>query len=85
LNEIINVQIQKYGCETWSLALREEHTRRWRMFVNRVLRRTFGPKRKGMGENGEDCIMRIFITGTIHQIVLGTIHEIVLGSSNQGG
>jgi hypothetical protein len=32
-----------YGCETWSLTLREEH--RLRTFENRVLRRTFGPKR----------------------------------------
>jgi len=32
-----------YGCETWSLILREE--RRLRMFENRVLRRVFGSKR----------------------------------------
>ena len=32
-----------YGCETWSLTLREE--RRLRVFKNRVLRRIFGPKR----------------------------------------
>ena len=32
-----------YGCETWSLVLREE--RRLRVFENRVLRRIFGPKR----------------------------------------
>ena len=32
-----------YGCETWSLTLREE--RRLRVFENRVLRRVFGPKR----------------------------------------
>jgi hypothetical protein len=32
-----------YGCETWSLPLREEH--RLRVFENRVLRRIFGPKR----------------------------------------
>jgi hypothetical protein len=32
-----------YGCETWSLTLREE--RRLRVFENRVLRRTFGLKR----------------------------------------
>jgi hypothetical protein len=32
-----------YGCETWSLTLREE--RRPRVFENRVLRRIFGPKR----------------------------------------
>jgi hypothetical protein len=32
-----------YGCETWSLTLREEH--RLGVFENRVLRRIFGPKR----------------------------------------
>jgi hypothetical protein len=32
-----------YGCETWSLKLREEH--RLTMFENRVLRRIFRPKR----------------------------------------
>jgi len=32
-----------YGCETWSLILREK--RRLRVFENRVLRRIFGPKR----------------------------------------
>jgi hypothetical protein len=32
-----------YGCETWSLTLREEH--RQRVFENRVLRRICGPKR----------------------------------------
>jgi hypothetical protein len=32
-----------YGCETWSLTLREEHG--LKVFENRVLRRIFGPKR----------------------------------------
>jgi hypothetical protein len=32
-----------YGCETWSLTLREE--RRLKVSENRVLRRVFGPKR----------------------------------------
>jgi hypothetical protein len=32
-----------YGCETWSLTIREEQ--RLRVFENRVLRRIFGPKR----------------------------------------
>jgi hypothetical protein len=32
-----------YGCETWSLSLREKH--RLRVFENKVLRRIFGPKR----------------------------------------
>jgi len=39
-----------YGCETWSLTLREE--RRLRMSENRMLRRIFGRKR----ENGENYI-----------------------------
>jgi hypothetical protein len=37
-----------YGCETWSLQLREEH--KLRVFENRVLRRIFGPKRDGVTE-----------------------------------
>ena len=37
-----------YGCETWSLTMREE--RRVRVFENRVLRRLFGPKRKEVTE-----------------------------------
>ena len=32
-----------YGCETWSLTLREE--RRLRVFENRVLRKVFEPRR----------------------------------------
>jgi hypothetical protein len=33
-----------YGCETWSLTLREGH--RLRVFENAVLRRIFGPQRE---------------------------------------
>jgi len=33
-----------YGCETWSLILREE--RRLRVFENGVLRRVFGPQKE---------------------------------------
>jgi hypothetical protein len=51
LSRSVKVEIYKtiilpvvlYGCETWSLTLREEH--RLRVFENRVLRRIFGPKR----------------------------------------
>jgi hypothetical protein len=32
-----------FGCETWSLTLREEYN--LRVFENRLLRRIFGPKR----------------------------------------
>ena len=38
-----NIYKSGYGCETWSLTLREE--RRLRVFENKVLRKVFGPKR----------------------------------------
>jgi hypothetical protein len=41
--KIIILPVVLYGCETWSLTLREEH--RLRVFENRMLRRIFGPKR----------------------------------------
>jgi hypothetical protein len=40
--------VVSYGCETWSLILREEH--RLRVFKNRVLRKVFGPKEKEITE-----------------------------------
>jgi hypothetical protein len=40
---IILLPVVLYGCETWSLTLREE--RRLRASENRVLRKIFGPKR----------------------------------------
>ena len=40
---IIILAVVLYGCETWSLTLREE--RRLRVFENRVFKRTFRPKR----------------------------------------
>ena len=46
--KIIILPVVLYGCETWSLALREEC--RLRVFENRILRRIFWPKRD---ENGE--------------------------------
>jgi len=39
----ISMPVVLYGCETWSLTLREE--RRLRVFENRVLRRIFGLER----------------------------------------
>jgi hypothetical protein len=44
----IILQVVLYGCETWSLTLREEH--RMKVFENRVLRRIFGPRRGGVME-----------------------------------
>jgi hypothetical protein len=43
----IILPIVLYRCETWSLALGEEH--RLRVFENRVLRRIFGPRREEDG------------------------------------
>ena len=43
IRRTIFLPVVLYGCETWSLTLREE--RRLRVFENRVLRKTFGPKR----------------------------------------
>jgi hypothetical protein len=42
IREVI-LPVVLYGCETWSLTLREED--RLRVFENRLLRRIFGPKR----------------------------------------
>jgi hypothetical protein len=39
----ISLPVVLYGCETWSLRLREEH--RLKMFKNRMLVRIFGLKR----------------------------------------
>ena len=39
----IILHVVLYGCENWSLTLREEH--RLKVSENRVLRRIFGPKR----------------------------------------
>ena len=39
----IILPVVMYGCETWSLTLREE--RRLRVFESRAVRRIFGPKR----------------------------------------
>jgi hypothetical protein len=43
IHKTIILPVVLYGCETWSLTLREEH--RLRVFENRVLVRIFGPKR----------------------------------------
>ena len=40
----IILRVVLYGCETWSLTLREE--RRLRVFENRVLRKLFGPNKR---------------------------------------
>jgi hypothetical protein len=43
INKTIILPVDLYGCETWSLTLREG--RSLRVYENRVLRGIFGPKR----------------------------------------
>jgi len=58
-----------YGCETWSLTLREEC--RLRVFENRVLRRVFGPKGDEVTGNGENYVMRRLVICTPYRILCG--------------
>jgi hypothetical protein len=44
VHKTIILTVVLYECETWTLALREEHRQ---VFENKVLRRIFGPKRAG--------------------------------------
>jgi hypothetical protein len=44
ISKTIILPVVLYGCETWSLALSEEH--RLKVFEIRVLNRIFGPKRE---------------------------------------
>ena len=56
-----------YGCETWSLTLREES--KLRVFENRVLRRIFGPKRDGVTGEWRSYIMRSLMICNPHPIL----------------
>jgi hypothetical protein len=44
IQRYINLPVVLYGCETWSLTLREKQ--RLRLFKNSVLRNTVRPKRE---------------------------------------
>jgi hypothetical protein len=55
-----------YGCETWSLTLREEC--RLRVFENRILKRIFGPNRDVNGEWRRLHNEELFIVCTVHLI-----------------
>jgi hypothetical protein len=48
------------------MTLREEH--RLRVFENKVLRRTLGPKRDEVTEGAENCITRSFVICTPRQV-----------------
>jgi hypothetical protein len=63
-----------YGCETWSLTLREEH--KLKVFENRLLRRIFGPKRDEVTGGGKK----------LHNEELHNLYKFMyLERSSQGG
>ena len=66
---LVFIGYSSYGCETWSLTLREE--RRLRVFENRVLRGLFGPKKDEVTGNGENYIMRSLGIFTPYPILCG--------------
>jgi hypothetical protein len=58
IRKTVILPVVLYGCETWSLTLREEH--RLRVFGNRVLGTIFGPKRDEVkGEWRKLCKMEL--------------------------
>jgi hypothetical protein len=70
-----NCAVVLYGCETWSLTLREE--RRLRVFEKRVLRGVFGAERDEVTEewrklhNEELNDLYCLTICTAHQILFG--------------
>jgi hypothetical protein len=58
-----------YGCENWSLALREEH--RLEVFENRELRKNWALSGRKWQDIGENCVVRSFIIFHLRQILLG--------------
>jgi hypothetical protein len=69
----IIVPVVLYGCETWSVTLREEH--RLRVFGNRVLRGLFGPTRGEVTGEWRKLHSGGFIICSHHQISLGRSNE----------
>jgi hypothetical protein len=65
----IILSVVLYGCEAWSLTLREE--RRLRVFENSVLRRVFGPRRAEVKGTGENYVMKSLMICTPYPILCG--------------
>jgi len=66
---IIILPLVLYGCETWSLTLREE--RRLRMFENRVVGEYLGVRGTRRQGSGENYIRRSLMICTAHQMLFG--------------
>jgi len=67
IQKIIILPVILYGCETWSLKLREEC--RLMMFENMVLMRIFEPKREEVTGEQRKLIMRSLMICTPHEIL----------------
>jgi hypothetical protein len=67
--KIIILPVVLYGCETWSLTLREEHI--MRVFEKRVLWRIFGPKRDEVTGGWRKLHNEELHGLTLHPILLG--------------
>jgi hypothetical protein len=76
-----------YGCETWSLTLREEQ--RLKVFENSVLRRIFGPKRDEVtGEWSRlhnDELIDLYSSPNINQVIKSRKNEMGGAWSTHGG
>jgi hypothetical protein len=66
--KIIFLPLILYGCETWSLTLREEH--RLRVFENKVLRKIFGPKKHEVTGGWRKLHNESFMICTLPQVQL---------------
>jgi len=64
-----------YGCETWSLTLREE--RKLRVFENRLLRGIFGPKRDEIIKEWRR--LHIEELNDLYCLMICTAHQILFG------
>jgi hypothetical protein len=56
----IILSVVLYGCETWSLKLREKY--RLRFYEIRALRGIFGSARERKAGNGGNCTLGSFVT-----------------------
>jgi hypothetical protein len=66
IHKAIILLVDLYGCETWSLTLREEH--RLRVFENRVLRTIFGPNRHEVAGKLRKLHNEDFVICTLRQV-----------------
>jgi hypothetical protein len=83
LSKYVKVRIYKtiylplvlYGCETWSLTVREEY--KLRVFENSELRRIFGPKRYGVTGGWrklyDDGLLNLYSSPSIIRIIKSRI------------